>query len=259
MNQPPFSPEDLKAAPLSGADFIALLHRQRSGRYPDLPPFYSALVEGELGRESLQVWVKNLYSYWDDALQFSTGALFAKTNDEDTRTHILHKMVCIEGKDVVNDLTGWTSPAYEELWLRFGEGIGVGRSEVTTWKPFTRSYFAMSTLKLLSRYWEWSWLDGVAALYAGDLLGKACMTAAYDALRSTNEVPAAALEFFRVYVEDVSADLPWEEQTLAHWACTTERQLTAARAFRNRLDIEYQIALPLHVAATADRFPLQVP
>ena len=26
--------------------------------------------------------------------------------------------------------------------------------------------------------------------------------------------------------------LPWEEEALAYWACTTERQLTAARAFR---------------------------
>ena len=53
-------------------------------------------------------------------------------------------------------------------------------------------------------------------------------------------------------------DIPWEEETLAHWACTRERQLTAARAFRKRLDIEYQMVLPLHAAATGTT-PLQVP
>jgi pyrroloquinoline quinone (PQQ) biosynthesis protein C len=259
VNHPPYRPEDLQTPPVNGAAFLESLHQQRAEKYPDLPPFYAALARGSLGRESIGLWVKNLYAYWDDALQFSTGALFAKTNDEDTRTHILRKMVCIEGKDVVNDLTGWTTPAYEELWLRFGESLGLQRDEIASWKLFTRSYFAMSTLKLLSRYWEWSWLDGIAALYAGDLLGSACMRVAHEGLQEHYAVPHDALEFFRVYLEDVDGDIPWEREKLSYWACTTERQLTAGRAFRNRLDIEYQLALPLHVAATGDRLPLQVP
>ena len=53
--------------------------------------------------------------------------------------------------------------------------------------------------------------------------------------------------------------MPWEEETLAHWACTKERQLTAARALRNRLDIEYQLLQPVHVAVTTGQLPLQVP
>jgi len=57
----------------------------------------------------------------------------------------------------------------------------------------------------------------------------------------------------------VESHLPWEEETLAYWACTKERQLTAARAFRNRLDIEYQLLLPVYMAATTDQMPLQVP
>jgi pyrroloquinoline quinone (PQQ) biosynthesis protein C len=259
VNHPPYGPDDLKAPPLSGEEFLADLQRQRLQKYPELPPFYQALAQGTVKREFLELWVKNLYSYWDDALQFSTGALFVKTNEEDTRTHLLHKLVCIEGKEVVNDLTGWTTPAYEELWLRFGEALGLTRDDVTSWKTFTRSYFAMSTLKLLTRYWEWSWLDGIAALLAGDQLGKECMSVAYDALKTHYGLQESELEFFTVYVEDVTSDIPWEEETLRYWTCTTERQLTAARAFRNRLDIEYQLVLPVHVAATSDRLPLQVP
>lgn len=259
MNQPPYGPEDLKDPPLSGPEFVTLLHQQRAHKYPAPPPFYQALFDGTLKRELVQLWVKNLYAYWDHAMHYSTGAIFAKTNEENVRTHILHKLVCIEGKEVVNDLTGWTTPAYEELWLRLGEGLGVTREDATSWKTFTRSYFAISTLCLLSRWWEWTWLDGLASLYAGDLLGHELMSRAHDALKQHYGVREEHLEFFRAYLEDVAGDLPWEEEALAYWTCTTERQLTAARAFRNRLDIEYQIVLPLQMVASGERDPLRVP
>jgi pyrroloquinoline quinone (PQQ) biosynthesis protein C len=259
MNHPPYAAEDLKAPPLSGSAFLELLASQRAERYPEPPPFYQALFEGRLSPDLLQLWVKNMYYYWDHALQFSTGAIFIKTNEEATRTKMLKKLVCIEGREIANDLVGWTTPAYEELWLRFGESLGISRDEITAWKPFTRSYYAASTLSLLSRWWEWSWLDGVASFYAGDQLGRELMARAYEALRSRYGMPDENLEIFRVYTADVSEDIPWEADCLAEWACTTERQLTAARAFRYRLGIEYQYVQPLETALNAEQLPLQVP
>src|SRR5690606_6045714 len=153
-----------------------------------------------LSDDSLALWAKNMYYYWDHLLQFSTAAIFIKTNDEATRTQMLKKLVCIEGRNVVNDLVGWTTPAYEELWLRFGEALGLSRNEITSWEPFTRSYFAASTLNLCSRWWEWSWLDGVASFYAGDQLGKELMAGAEVALRTHHGVANEHLEFFRTYV-----------------------------------------------------------
>lgn len=258
MNNPPFGPEDLKEPPLSGPDFLRLLSAERQRLYPDPPPFYQELSKGTLARELVGLWVKNQYVYWESDLVYSTAAIFCKTNEEDTRTHILRKMVCIEGREIVNDLVGWTTPAYEELWLRLGEALGVSRDEVAAWDTFTRTHFATSTLRLLSRYWEWTWLDGVAGLYAGDLLGRDHLGSARDALERHYGLSGDALAFFDAYLGDVGEDIPWEEETLAYWACTRERQLTAARAFRNRLDIEYQMVLPLHAAATGTT-PLQVP
>ena len=104
------------------------------------------------------LWVKDMYLYWDHAVVYSTGAIFVKTNDEEVRTQILRKLVDIEGKEVVNDLTGWTTPSYEELWLRFGEGLGITRKEIQSWKSFTRTHYAITTLCMLSRWWEWTWL-----------------------------------------------------------------------------------------------------
>ena len=259
MNHPPYSAADLKDPPLPGPDFISLLQRQRSEKYPDPPPFYQALFGGALPREQLHLWVKNMYYYWDYALRFSTGAIFVKTNEEATRTKMLAKLVCIEGREIANDLVGWTTPAYEELWLRFGASLGLLRDDVTSWKPFTRSYYAVSTLALCSRWWEWTWLDGVASLYAGDQLGSDLMSRAYEALRTHYGIAEDALEFFRAYTGDVAADIPWEQECLSEWACTTERQLTAARAYRYRLDIEYQYVQPLETARAGDMMPLQVP
>ena len=259
LNHPPYNADDLKDPPLPGPEFIALLHRQRAERYPEPPPLYQLLYDGSLTRDDLQLWAKNHYYYLDHGLQFSTAALYIKNNDEASRTHELRKLVKIEGRDIVNDLVGWTTPAYEELWMRFCEGLGLQREEVTAWRNFTRSYFAVSTLSLCTRWWEWSWLDGIAGLFAGDLLARDTMGKAGEALRTRYGIAEEHLEFFDRFAQDSEEDLGWEEATLAEWACTTERQLTAARAFRYRLDIDYQYVQPVHAAITTGELPVQVP
>src|SRR5579885_1792915 len=101
----PFTPEEIAVPPLSGRDFIASLQQQRRQRYPEPPPFYQALYTGQLRREDLQLWVKDLYHYWDHGVVYSTGAIFVKTNDEPTRTHILRRMVDVEGEELVHEFT----------------------------------------------------------------------------------------------------------------------------------------------------------
>jgi len=259
MSEPPYGPDELRDSPLEGNRFIELLHSEKARKYPKRPPLYDLMYEGKLSRESLKLWVKDMYSYWDHAMYYSTGAIFIKTNDEETRTNILKKLVDIEGKEVVNDLTGWTTPAYEELWLRLGEGIGLTRDEILSWKPFTRTYYAIRTLCMLSRWWDWTWLDGIASLYAGDLYGKENLSIAYEALKNRHEIPEESLEFFRVYLADVQEYTPWEEKTLSYWCCTKERQLTAAKAFRSRLDIENQLLVSSFRAVTSETIAPQVP
>ena len=260
MNLPPFNRNDLSVPPLDGPEFISHLQDQRNERYPEPPDFYQALCSGSLKREFLQLWVKNLYYYWSYGMCYSTGSIICKTNEEATRKLMIRKSVRIEGKNVVNDLNpAWVEPSYEELWLRLGEGLGLRREEITSFHMYTRSYFAVSTLCLLARWWEWSWLDGIASFYAADLLGRDYITRIHDALKGDYGVSDEYLLFFPTFLEDVTESIPWEEEALSEWACTTERQLTAARAFRNRLDIEHQLLLPLHHVATGVSAPFEVP
>ena len=259
MSELPYGPDDLKEPALEGKAFIRFLHEEKTRKYPEPPPLYQNLCAGKTDNEHLKLWVKDMYSYWDHAMVYSTGAIYIKTNDEEVRTQILRKLVDIEGKEVVNDLTGWTTPAYEELWLRFAEGLGISRDEVLSWKSFTRTHYAITTLCMLSRWWEWTWLDGIASLYAGDLHGRVTLSQVYKGLQKHYQIPEKNLEFFRVFEEDVASHIPWEEKALSYWCCTRERQLTAARAFRKRLDIEDQLLNAPHRAATSEQPPLQIP
>lgn len=259
MSELPYGPDDLKEPALEGKAFIRFLHEEKKRKYPETPPLYQNLCAGKSANEHLKLWVKDMYSYWDHAMVYSTGAIYIKTNDEEVRTEILRKLVDIEGKEVVNDLTGWTTPAYEELWLRFAEGLGISRDEVLSWKSFTRTHYAITTLCMLSRWWEWTWLDGIASLYAGDLHGRDTLGQVYKGLQKHYQIPEKNLEFFRVFEDDVASHIPWEEKALSYWCCTRERQLTAARAFRKRLDIEDQLLNAPHRAATTEHTPLQIP
>ena len=258
-SQPPYGPDDLRQPPMEGADYVRFLQAEGKRKYPGPPPFLQAMFDGQLTTDDVHRWVKDLYAYWDDAIVYSTGAIYIKTNDEPLRTHMLRRIVDVEGEELANDLTGWTTPSYEELWLRLGEGLGLTRDDVTSWPNFTRTHFSMRALRTYSRYWDWSWLDGVATWYAADLYWREYFTRVRDALRDQHQVDESALEFFTVLLGDVDSHIPWEEEGLAYWACTTERQLTAARAFRERLDIEHQLLVALEEARKGERMPYQVP
>lgn len=259
MSQIPFGPEDLKEPPLEGKAFLDFLHAERARILPNPPAFYQALYDGQLRKEDLQLWSKDLYYYWDYGIRYSTGAIFVKDNDEASRTHLLKRLVDIEGKDVVRDLTGSTIPSYEELWLRFGEGLGLSRDDILNWKTFTRTYYGVTTLCLYSRWWEWTWLDGIASIYAADLHHGEYLARAQQAIKRHFDLPQESLELFHVVLQDVADNMPWEEEALAYWCCTTERQLTAARALRERLMIEEQLLVSVDRARSQDWAPLQVP
>jgi pyrroloquinoline quinone (PQQ) biosynthesis protein C len=260
--QPPLTPEQLKAPPLPGDEFVQRLQQQKTEKYPQLPAIYQAMADGSLERPYLEAWLKDSYYYWDN-LYRAVGGCFVKINVEELRSQVLVKMVNIEGKELAHEWNGSTTPAYEELWLRLAEGLGVPRAEVLAWKPFSRTHFAVSTLALYSHGYEWTWLDGIASLHAGDLHMQECMRVAQEALSTHYHVPESALAFFSAYLPDTQHDLEWEAEQLSYLCCTTERQHTAGRAFRERLDIENQVAQGAWLAREAEksqeRIPTQVP
>lgn len=258
MPQPPFGKAELSKPPLEGEAYVQLLRDQRAKKCPEPPPLYRDLFAGSLSREHLLMWIKDMYPYWDN-LYYIVGCIFVKTNQESVRTNMLRRLVDVEGKVIGGHLSGKTTPAYEELWLRFGEEAGLTRDNILSWHTFTRTHFTLDALNTYSRFWEWSWLDGIASFYAADLHWTDYLGRTYEALRQHYRIPVEALEFFPVFLEDVASHISWEEDALKEWACTTERQLTAARAFRERLDMEDQLVVGVDQARSQSRLPHQVP
>ena len=82
-------------------------------------------------------------------------------------------------------------------------------------------------------------------------------------IRDSYEIPDDQLSFFRAFLANTREDITWAEEQLSYLCCTTERQHTAARAFRERLDIENQASLAPWLANEAklagDAIPNQVP
>lgn len=259
MSQLPFGPEDLKGPALSPDAFLELLESDFERKTAVLPLVYEQIIAGTLDIETIRCWAKDMYLYWD-TLYFSTGGIFIKTNETKAREGMLRKLVEVEGRVVVNDVApSWTNPAYEEMWLQFANGLDISRDEVTSWPTFTRSYFSISTLCLYARGWEWSWLDGIANLYAADRFYIHYFPKISASLRNNYGIAEEALRVFDALVSDATENVLFERETLGYWTCTTERQLSAARAFRERIDIEHQVLASLDELIASGKLPFQIP
>ena len=101
-------------------------------------------------------------------------------------------------------------------------------------------------------------LDGIANLYASDRFYLGVLSQVREALSAKYGVADAQLEFFDAVLGDAKENVAWEEEVLPHWACSTERQLLSARAFRERLDIEGQCLYSLAEMLTG-KSPFQAP
>ena len=82
MSELPYRPDELLAPALDGQAFLEFLRDEKNRKYPDPPPLYQLLYDGKLKKEHLELWVKDMYVYWDYAMYYTTGAIFIKTNDE---------------------------------------------------------------------------------------------------------------------------------------------------------------------------------
>ena len=233
-NQTPFRPDELMAPPMQGTAFVHFLRRERDAEVPRGPAFHpGALSRRAHDGSGVDVGEGPVSVTGATALPTRRAPSTSRPTTSRCGRTWLRRMVDVEGKDTVADLTDWTTPAYEELWFRFGEGIGLSRGEVLEWPQFTRTFFSMRTLMTYSRYWDWTWLDGIATWYAADLYWREHYGAARQALSTKYGVADHALEFFDVLLEDVNSHVSWEEEGLAYWACTTGAQLTAARPSAN--------------------------
>jgi len=165
-------------------------------------PFYTKWREGKLSREALQEYARQYYAF-ESTFPRLLSSLHARSERADVRQSLLDNLWDEEHGEV----------NHAELWLRFGEGIGVGRESVRAVD------LNEGTRGLLDTYWS-SVTDGplaagIAALYA------------YE-----GQVPEVATEKIRGLVEQYGIDDP---RTLAFFTVHSTMDVEHSGAERSMI------------------------
>jgi pyrroloquinoline-quinone synthase len=150
-------------------------------------PFYTKWREGTLPREALQEYARQYYAFESTFPRLLSG-LHTKAESPAVRQQILDNLWDEEHGDA----------NHAELWLRFGEGIGVDREEI---RGATRN---PGTQQLLDTYWsavtDAPLAAGIAAMYAYEGQVPEVATEKINGLRERYGVDdARTLAFFAVH------------------------------------------------------------
>jgi pyrroloquinoline-quinone synthase len=150
-------------------------------------PFYTKWREGTLSREALQEYARQYYAF-ESTFPRLLSALHTRSEDAAIRQSILDNLWDEEHGEV----------NHAEMWLRFGEGIGVDRADVRS------ASYNDGTKQLLATYWsavtDAPLAAGVAALYAYEGQVPEVATEKINGLRDRYGVDdARTLSFFTVH------------------------------------------------------------
>jgi pyrroloquinoline-quinone synthase len=187
-------------------------------------PFYTKWREGTLSREALQEYARQYYAF---ELTFPRllSALHTRSEQPAVRQSLLDNLWDEEHGEA----------NHAELWLRFGEGIGVDRSDIRSAQPNE------GTRALLDSYWsavtDAPIAAGIAALYAYEGQVPEVATEKINGLRNLYGVDdPRTLGFFTVHstldVEHSGA----ERSMIASLATSKANEEAALAATRSAID-----------------------
>jgi pyrroloquinoline-quinone synthase len=116
-------------------------------------PFYVAWTEGRLSQSVLGEYAKQYYAHVR-AFPTYVSAVHSRCDDLQIRQELLENLIEEErGED-----------NHPELWMRFAEGLGVAREDVSSAKLLPSTQDSVARLKSLTASEDYR--DGLAALYA---------------------------------------------------------------------------------------------
>ena len=177
------------------------------GRYGLLQhPFYECWSAGELSRETLAEYAKQYYTHVA-AFPTYVSAVHARCDDLSVRQMLLENLIEEErGPD-----------NHPELWLRFGEGLGVDREDVLSAELLPRTEASVGTMQRLTQSPDYR--VGLAALYAYESQIPEVAYTKREGLKSFYGIDdERTTAFFRVH------------ETADIWHRQVERDVLASRA-----------------------------
>ena len=205
---------------MAASNFAESLNAIIEARHMLKHPFYQLWAQGRLSKETLKQYAIQ-YARHVEAFPTYVSAVHANTPDLEVRQALLENLVEEErGPD-----------NHPELWLRFIEGLGGSRAEVTTRPALPATAQLVETFRALTR--EGSYLEGLTALYAYEAQIPAVATTKMEGLRKFYGIDdPRALAFFEVH-RTADIDHAITELTILRRHATTpddqEAVLAAAR------------------------------
>lgn len=150
-------------------------------------PFYQRWMAGTLSSDELKNYVKN---YFGHVLAFPqyVSAVHSRCDDETTRKCLLENLIEEEHGE----------ENHPELWLRFGESLGLNRAEIRVHEQLPEAKELVRTFKELTQK---SFASGLGALYAYESQVPGIAEQKIDGLKKFYDVTdARGLAFFQVHL-----------------------------------------------------------
>lgn len=181
------------AKTLPPEELIADLKETLRKRYPRPHPVRQLLFAGRLTKEQLQGWAQNQFHEFRNIHRFF-GLRYHKCPVPELRRALLENMVEEEGED----LFGGKYPSHRELWVRFGEGLGIPRDEMLNYIPLPGIRAALEMYVSLVQQSQWVVAIGTGMVFEGE--GPKRMREEREALEKNYPwIPSESLEFFRAH------------------------------------------------------------
>ena len=180
-------------------------------------PFYQAWSEGRLSQSVLAEYSKQYYAHVR-AFPTYVSAVHSHCDNLETRQELLENLI-EEERGLEN---------HPELWLRFAEGLGVPRREVTNAELLPATASSVDRLKAITRSEDYR--EGLAALYAYESqIPEVARTKRAGLKDFYGMADERAVSFFRVHesIDLLHRDVAMQ---ILNGACKTEEEQSAAIA-----------------------------
>ena len=193
---------------------------------PGAGRFFATLARGELPRDLLVLWAKEMYHF----IQAGIPALAAWLAH--APTVVERESARLIARNLVGELGFLREADHRDLYLRLLDGIGVTEADAKAHLPLASTIGAASVLGAFCRS---SFEEGLGSFGLGlelQVPGRPNGAAVIHAGLQRAGLPEDALEFYRIHVEAEEEHGENAERTLAPYVQTPQQQALVRHAFR---------------------------
>lgn len=193
---------------------------------PGAGRFFTALVRGELPRDLLLLWAKDMYHFIQPGIPALTAWL------AHAPTVVERDSARLVARNLAGELGFLREPDHRDLYLQLLTGLGITEADAKAHLPLASTIGAASVLGAFCRS---SFEEGLGSFGLGLELqvpgrpnGAALI---YEGLKRQG-IPEQTLEFYRIHVEAEEEHGDNAERALAPFVQTAQRQTLVRHAFR---------------------------